>query len=199
MRIFLLRHAESETNERRVWTGQMDSPLSERGAAALAEICSRYDYPSGELLFSSPLRRCIDSLRIVYGRAADYLLPEFLECSLGELEGRGYTNLDDDEHYMAWINGRAACAPGGESFDEFSMRVRDGFLKMAGRCAQRGVSSAVAVLHGNVMRAILSGFVEQSRPHALWEIPNCGGYLFNFMPGVPGPLLYEKNPGFLFE
>lgn len=199
MRIFLLRHTESETNERCVWTGQMDPSLSERGAAMQADICSRYDYPAGELYFSSPLRRCLDSLRIVYGRHADYLLPEFLECSLGELEGKAYTSLDDDEHYLEWINGRAVSVHGGESFDAFSARVRGGFLKMVQICGQRGVSSAVAVLHGNVMRAVLSGFVEPSRPHELWEIPNCGGYLFDFIPGVSGKLPYEKIPSFLFE
>lgn len=199
MRIFLLRHTESETNERRVWTGQMDPPLSERGVALQAEICSRYKYPAGELYFSSPLKRCLDSLRIVYGRSADYVLPEFSECSLGELEGMGYANLDDDEHYLEWINGRTARLTGGESFNEFSARVCDGFLKMAEICGECGVSSAVAVLHGNVMRAILSGFVEPSRPHALWSIPNCGGYLFNFTPGAHGLLPYEKIPSFLFE
>lgn len=176
----------------------MDVGLSRRGVAVQAEIYSRYDYPSGELYFSSPLRRCLDSMRIVYDRYADYTLPEFLECSLGELEGKGYTNLDDDEHYIAWINGRTTRAGGGESFDEFTARVRAGFLKMSAICGECGVSNVVAVLHGNVMRAILSGFVEPSRPHPLWEIPNCGGYLFDYAADRPVPLPYEKIPRFLF-
>lgn len=198
MRFFLLRHTESVANERRVWTGQMDMGLSERGAAAQAAICSRCDYPAGELYFSSPLKRCLDSLRIVYGREADYSLPEFGECSLGELEGKGYTSLDDDPDYIAWIKKPGTPVRGGESFDAFTARARSGFLRMARICGERGVSSAVAVLHGNVMRAILSGFVEPARPHRLWEIPNCGGYLFDYAPDAPLPLPYEKIPGFLF-
>lgn len=198
MKFFLLRHAESEANERCVWTGQMDPGLSGRGVALQADICSRYRYPAGELYFSSPLRRCLDSLRIVYDRYADYTLPEFLECSLGELEGREYTNLDDDERYIAWVTGRTTRPGGGESFDEFTARVRAGFLRMAAICEERGASNVVAVLHGNVMRAILSGFIEPSRPHPLWEIPNCGGYLFDYVADLPAPLPYEKIPGFLF-
>lgn len=198
MRFFLLRHTESVTNELRVWTGQMDTGLSERGAALLAELCSRCDYPTGELYFSSPLKRCLDSLRIVYGREADYSLPEFGECALGELEGRGYTNLDDDPDYIAWIKEPETPVRGGESFNAFTRRARSGFLRMARICEERGVSSAVAVLHGNVMRAILCGFVEPARPHRLWEIPNCGGYLFDYAPGARPPLPYETIPGFLF-
>lgn len=198
MRFFLLRHTESVANELRVWTGQMDMGLSERGAALQAALCSRFDYPAGELYFSSPLKRCLDSLRIVYGREADYSLSEFGECSLGELEGRGYTNLDDDPDYMAWIKEPGTPVRGGESFNAFTARARGGFLRMARICRERGAASAVAVLHGNVMRAILSGFVEPSRPHRLWEIPNCGGYLFDYGPDARPPLPYEKIPGFLF-
>lgn len=198
MRFFLLRHTESVANERRVWTGRMDLGLSKRGAAALAELCSRYSYPEGELYFSSPLKRCLDSLRIVYGRTADYSLPELEECSLGELEGNGYTSLDDDPDYIAWIKKPEMPVRGGESFDEFTSRARRGFLRMAWICGDKGVSSAVAVLHGNVMRAILSGFVDPRVPHPLWEIPNCGGYLFDYGPDMPVPLPYEKIPGFLF-
>jgi len=199
LRFFLLRHARSVSNERYVWTGQTDSELSHSGAGRQLEICSRCEYPKGGLYFSSPLKRCASSLEIVYGRTADYFLPEFMECSLGTLEGKKYTNLDDDANYLRWIGAPDFGEFGGESFNEFTGRVRRGFLKMAGICDREGISSAVAVLHGNVMRAILHRFVDSSRPHCFWDIPNCGGYLFDFVEGAQKPPLYEKLPGFLFR
>lgn len=199
MRIFLQRHAESIANELGVWTGQSNPGLSERGVAAQLAHCSRFDYPKGDIYFSSPLRRCLDSLAIVHGRSANLcVLPEFIECSLGSLEGKKYTNLNDDTNYISWVKKPDSRPHGGESFNEFTSRARSGFLMMIKIAAEHGAQSVVAVLHGNVMRAVLHGFVDSSLPHPRWEIPNCGGYLFEFERLSP-PLLYEKIPGFLFD
>lgn len=198
MRVYLLRHAESVTNERGVWTGQSDVRLSKRGADALLSVRARFNYPKGDIYFSSPLRRCLDTLEIVYDRPADYKLSEFMECSLGSLEGKKYTSLDDDVNYTSWIEKPDSLIHGGESFSKFTSRVREGFLKMIKISAKEGVLSVVAVLHGNVMRAILCGFVDSYIPHQSWEIPNCGGYFFEYEECLSGCLKYEKIPSFLF-
>lgn len=199
MRLLLLRHARSVTNERRVWTGQSDTELSPEGIAEQLEVCSRYDYPQCDLYFSSPLRRCAASLEIIYGQKADRFLPELMECSLGSLEGKIYSSLDNDENYLAWIRQPELCSHGGESFNVFTARARAGFLKMVEICHASSASSTCAVMHGNVMRAILSGFVDPSVPHFTWEIPNGGGYLFDFEKALPEPRVYKKIPEFLFR
>lgn len=199
MKLFLLRHARSAANERQVWTGQSDPELSPEGIAEQLEACSRYDYPQCGIYFASPLKRCTASLEIVYGRKADRLLTELMECSLGSLEGKRYSNLDDDVNYLSWIKQPELCPHGGESFSGFTARARAGFRKMVEICVSERAASACAVLHGNVMRAILSGFVDQSLPHFAWEIPNCGGYLFDFDKTLEKPLSYEKIPAFLFR
>lgn len=199
MKVFLLRHARSAANERRVWTGQTDIALSKSGIAEQLSVCARYAYPRGDLYFSSPLSRCFTSLELVYGRPADYLLPEFMECALGSLEGTQYTSLDDDVNYIDWINEPALRLNGGESFNEFTSRVCRGFLKVIAISEAAGTRSAAAVLHGNVMRAILHSFVDSSVPHQLWQIPNCGGYLFEYGGNSPLSLSYERVPGFLFH
>lgn len=201
MRVFLLRHGRTAANDSRVWTGRRDFGLSAEGAEEIKMICLRCDYPRGDIYFSSPLRRCAESMEIVYGRPADYSLPEFMECSLGSLEGKKYTNLDDDRDYISWIKNPDLSRHGGESFGQFTFRVRAGFLKMMEISERAGVKNVTAVLHGNVMRAILHGFVDVTLAHQSWKIPNCGGYLFDFedtSSSCPGLLQYEKIPEFLF-
>ena len=103
MKIYLIRHALSIANSLKIWTGQMDVDLSAAGIAEQRALSKRFQYPSADIYVSSPLLRCTHSLKLLYGRDADILMPEFMECSLGILEGKSYTNLNDDDNYLAWL------------------------------------------------------------------------------------------------
>ena len=188
MRIYLIRHAQSLANAENVWTGQRDIPLSLQGAAEQRAICARFSYPRAEFYFSSPLKRCTQSLELIYGRAADYLPAALSECSLGILEGRPYTNLDDDPNYTAWLAAPNRPIERGESFNGFTERVCAGFAALLSRCRAAGVSTAAGTMHGNVMRAVL---------HGEWRIPNGGMYILEF-DADDELVSWSAAPGFLF-
>lgn len=198
MRIYMIRHAQSTANSMKVWTGQTNAGLSDEGAAALRAICARYDYPRCDLYFSSPLRRCTESMEIIYGRAADFELAELAECDMGELAGVPYTSLDDDPNYFAWIGKPEETPPWkGESFGDFRRRAERGFLRILEICRERGAESAAAVMHGDVMRAALHRFADPTVGHWDWKIPNGGVYALEC--GADGRALScEKLPEFLF-
>ncbi|MCD7953837.1 MAG: histidine phosphatase family protein [Synergistaceae bacterium] len=197
MRIYLIRHAQSLANAENVWTGQRDIPLSPQGVAEQREICARFSYPRAEFYFSSPLKRCTQSLELIYGRAADYLPAALSECSLGILEGRPYTNLDDDPNYTAWLAAPDRPIERGESFNGFTERVCAGFAALLSRCRAAGVSTAAGMMHGNVMRAVLHRFADKNIPHGEWRIPNGGMYILEF--NAEGELIsWSTAPGFLF-
>ena len=182
----------------KVWTGQTNAGLSEAGAAALRAVCARFDYPRCDLYFSSPLRRCTESMEIIYGHAADYELSELAECDMGELAGAPYTSLDDDPNYLAWIGSPEQMPPWrGESFGDFRRRAEEGFLKILEICRGRGAESAAAVMHGDVMRAVLHRFADAAVPHDAWKIPNGGAYMLE--SGGDGRVArFETLPDFLF-
>lgn len=179
MKIYLIRHAESTANALHIWTGQTDADLSDRGIAEQKALCGRFAYPNADLYVSSPLLRCTHSMRIIYGREPDILLPDFMECSLGILEGRKYTNLNDDENYTDWLNNPEIPISGGESFGNFSRRAASGFTKVTRLMCERKAESAAVMLHGNVMRAILHAHADREIPHSRWKIPNGGVYELN--------------------
>ncbi len=180
MKICLIRHAQSLANAANVWTGQRDIPLSPQGAEEQREICARFSYPGAELYFSSPLLRCTQSLEIIYGRSPDYISAAFSECSLGILEGKQYTNLDSDPNYIAWTTYPERPIENGESFNDFTERVCDGFEKLLMCLKSNKMSSAAGTMHGNVMRAILHRFADPGIPHGHWRIPNGGMYILDF-------------------
>lgn len=198
MKVYLIRHALSVSNDLRRWTGQNDVDLSERGVREQREICARFEYPAADLYFSSPLLRCTHSLHLIYGRGADYLLPEFLECSLGLLEGKPYTNLDDDPNYLAWITEPDKAVPRGESFNDFKKRCANGFLRLLEIAKANGAESVVSMMHGNVMRAVLHRFADAAVPHDAWRIPNGGAYCLEADADKRAVTGWSCAPKFLF-
>lgn len=199
MKIFLLRHAKSVNNDANVWTGRIDADLSEQGIAEQNELCARFEYPRADAYFSSPLLRCTRSFKLIYGDTPYRKVPELTECALGCLEGKPYTNLNDDPFYLKWLREPENPFHGGESFSEFTLRSRSGFIKTVADCEAKKVSSAVIMTHGNVMRAVLCGFVDPEIPHDKWSIPNGGGYLFEFTSLSEPPVEFKCLPEFLFD
>lgn len=176
MKIYLIRHAQSVTNECMIWTGQTDAKLSESGVKEIERVVALFKYPEAELYCSSPMLRCTHTLELIYGRKADILLPNLTECSLGALEGTPYVNLTDDPIYQKWISKPDIPAPGGESFNTFRKRCEGGLQKALGILKERGAASAIIMTHGNVIRAVLCRFADRDVPPGDWKIPNIGGY-----------------------
>ena len=196
--IFLIRHAKSLSNASNVWTGQRDVPLSPEGEREQRRLCGRFCYPRAELYFSSPLARCTQSFEIIYGRQALRLLPSLCECSLGVLEGEPYTNLDDDPKYCAWLAAPELPLSGGESFNDFTRRACSGFEELLAEVLAAGIQSAAGVMHGNVMRALLHRFADESIAHGAWQIPNGGMYELSF-DAAGRCRKWRAAPGFLFS
>ena len=72
MWIDLVRHGMTRGNEERRYIGITDEPLSERGRK-LAEQCM-YEMP--EIVFSSPLKRCVETAEILYPDQDIYIIEE---------------------------------------------------------------------------------------------------------------------------
>jgi len=197
LKIYLIRHAQSLANAENVWTGQRDVHLSPFGMAEQRGICSCFSYPSAELYFSSPLLRCTESLEIIYNRSPDYISADFSECSLGILEGKPYTNLDNDPNYIRWKSFPEKPVEKGESFNCFTERVCRGFKKLLLHLKSNEISTASGMMHGNVMRAVLHHFADPGIPHERWPIPNGGMYILKF-ESVEGLCSWSTAPEFLF-
>ena len=65
MRVWMIRHGESETNKNGLWTGWLDAPLTEEGkrdAALASEFVSRVSF---DKIYSSDLLRAKSTAEIV--------------------------------------------------------------------------------------------------------------------------------------
>ncbi len=90
MRVFLIRHGETEHNVEGGITGQLDIPLNEYGVEQAEKLAERLKNENFDAAYSSDLERTYKTTKIVSGR--QNLHPEefkeFREMDFGTVEGK---------------------------------------------------------------------------------------------------------------
>lgn len=173
MIVCLLRHGRTEANDRHLYCGSTDLPLSDRGRRDLAALRARGIYPEleGIEVIISGLRRTAETFQILYGDAPARICAEFREIDFGAFEMHSYDQLKALPEYQAWIGDAAgdAAPPGGESANHFRDRV------IAAADALR--RDSLIVCHGGVIAALMAHwFSEENRHMYAWQ-PDFGcGY-----------------------
>lgn len=149
----MLRHGISVANERRIYSGTMDVPLSAKGEQDL--LARRARVPQASAFFTSGMRRARQTLRLLYGDVDALSIPALAERNCGIFEGHSHDDLCAHEpRYRAWLEGDAdgAPCPGGESRAVFTARILSGWEELL-RHDWQGL--AVLVTHGGVMSMLL--------------------------------------------
>lgn len=177
MKLILIRHGKTEANEKHLYCGSTDLPLSENGKAELTERKSAVEYPSieGFRILTSGMRRCEETLSILYGDIPHETDPAFREMNFGAFEMRSYEEMKNDPDYIAWITGdnEANVTPGGESGNRMTERVINGLNRLI-----EEDRDTLLVTHGGVIAAIMAYlFAEEGRNRYEWQPKPGGGYL----------------------
>ena len=64
--IHLIRHGITKANEDGIYAGITDYSLSELGVDSIRKLIKEYKYPDTSILYTSPLKRCIQTCEIIY-------------------------------------------------------------------------------------------------------------------------------------
>lgn len=171
MRILLLRHGITEANEKHLYCGSTDLPLSPAGRAALR----RQEMPApGTRFITSGMRRCNETLEALFGTVPYEIEPDFREIDFGDFEMKSYEMLKDDPAYQAWLTGdnEKNVPPNGESGEHMTRRALAAFARV-----QKAGRDAVIVTHGGVVAAIMAHLFPEGKNRYEWQSPNGGGYV----------------------
>ncbi|MBQ8964780.1 MAG: histidine phosphatase family protein [Clostridia bacterium] len=182
--LVLLRHGMTEANERRIYCGSTDLPLSDDGRAMAREIAAQRPLPACELYVTSGMVRADETLEILTGHKADRVMPAFSEMDFGRFEMLGYETLRHDPDYQRWINdtGGGVPCPGGESTGAFRQRVRSGGNELL----EMQWKTALVVCHGGVIVNLMEGwFPLEARGFYEWQPAACKGWRVLFDHGLP--------------
>jgi len=173
MKLSVIRHGVTEANEKKLYCGITDVPLSEHARLYLKELKKIIVYPVADMYITSGLTRTTETLKILYDREPDVIIEEFRELNHGDFEMKSYNELKDNPDYQRWIGDiyNEAC-PNGESGEALHIRVKTGLDKLLGLNAK----SIVVICHGGVIVSIMERMFPGQRNFYEWQPENGRGY-----------------------
>ncbi|MGN0482039.1 MAG: histidine phosphatase family protein [Lachnospiraceae bacterium] len=174
--ILLFRHGETTENQAHAYLGRTDVSLSEKGKTELQKRRQEGLYPEADILFCSPMKRCLQSAAILYPGKEIHEIEEWKEIDFGRFEGKTYQDLTNDDAYQVWIDSNGTLPfPEGESRTDFIARCKKGWEKMVSQIPTQA-SRVVCMVHGGTIMALLS--LLDGGEYFSYSSKNAEGYRF---------------------
>ncbi len=158
-RISLLRHGTTEANEKGIYIGKTDMPLSDKGAAELCAKMDEYDYPTVHRVYSSPLKRCTETADILFPATEMCIVDDLRELDMGIFENKPASELVNREDYREWLKGgQDNRPPGGESLEELTARTYKAIHEIITDMMNDGITHSAVITHAGLISNMLSCF-----------------------------------------
>ena len=180
MKIWMIRHGMTAGNQEQRYVGITDEPLCEEGRQQIqAKKQMRMQDNDVVTVYVSPMRRCLETAKILFPSANQKVIEGLKECRFGEFEYRNYQELNGNPDYQAWIDsGGIIGFPGGENQDEFCSRVQNAFRQMVlEQMIPEAQEDTAMVVHGGTIMAILSKWAVPHADYFHWQVKNGCGYV----------------------
>ena len=129
VKLWLVRHGETEANVAGLYSGHAPTPLTERGMMQARTLGQLLQAVTFDRVLCSELERTHITADLLLGtrHIPRQIVPELNEMFFGDWEMRHHRDLqlEDAENYAAWCADWQHAAPtNGESFQHFAHRVR---------------------------------------------------------------------------
>ena len=181
--IHLIRHGITEGNLLGQYVGSTDMPLCYEGIKNLQNLSENFEYPRAEVFYISPLKRCSETLELLYPEVQPKIVESLKECDFGYFEGKNVTELKEDKIFKEWIeNGGVDAPPNGESGADFQKRCCDAFEKIVEELMKSGITSSVIIAHGGTIMSIVTAFGLPQANFYDWMMGNGKGYTVRITP-----------------
>ena len=182
-RLYLIRHSLTEGNERKLYYGATDLPLTEAGRALCQSLRGTYVLREPVDFATSGMLRAEETLRLIFGDIPHEIIRDLREAEMGEFEMHSYEELKDNPNYQAWLSDAtgAFVIPGGESNAAVMRRVSECIARLIHR-----EHDLFVVCHGGVIGcAMTSCFPNSGKSFYDWIPHACRGFAIDFQDGQP--------------
>lgn len=154
MKLYIMRHGETDANRQRILQGHIDNPLNKNGQKQASQVGAELCKITFGEIFSSPLMRAKETGELATGVSlTDFVIDDrLIEISFGELEGMCIDDIP--EKIKDFFRNPSAYQPpeGGESFDELIERVKSFLDEIKGKYPDQYV---LVVSHGAAIHAMM--------------------------------------------
>lgn len=165
MKIYFVRHGETEWNVKKIFQGIKNSPLTELGREQARKLKLKLNNFDFDYFYSSPLGRAKETLQILTEDRKNIALKEieyFREIDMGDMEGVPRDDFEKKypkEFHNFWYNGKEydPIAYKGENFQGVMDRVKKGLEFLVKN--HKSTDKILLVSHGVALEATFA-FIE---------------------------------------
>ena len=179
LKIIMLRHGKTEGNSLGKYIGVTDEDLMPTETKALENL----RFPSVDGVYSSPMKRCLQTAGILFPALKPTVFPELSECDFGRFEGKTYQELIGDPVYQSWVeSGEIEAFPGGEKRTDFQARCIRGLEKTIAHAVKKRWGSIAMVVHGGTIMSLLDAYGFPEQDYNRWHVGNGEGFVLRMAP-----------------
>lgn len=170
MRLWLVRHGETEANVAGLYSGHAPTPLTERGIAQAQSLSGLLRNVPFDNVLCSELERARHTTQLILAEREVPLrvMPELNEMFFGDWEMRHHRDLarEDAENYAVWCNDWQNATPtNGEGFQAFSQRVERFIARLAD---YKDSQNLLVVSHQGVLSVLMARLLSMPAA-AMWH------------------------------
>lgn len=159
--LVLVRHGESEWNQKGLWTGWTDIPLTEHGHEQAREAGNNLTDINFDIAFTSTLSRAKQTLdeikQVLHQNIPTTEAAELKERDYGDLTGKNKWDIEKQygtEQFMKWRRSWDSPVPGGETLKDVYNRVLPYYYSEI-EPRLREEKNVLITAHGNSLRALI--------------------------------------------
>lgn len=173
MKIYLVRHGETQWNIERKLQGSCNSPLTNKGVMDVKLLEDRLNKIDIDIIYSSTSKRAIDTSNIIkVKRNIEIVLEKNInEMSVGNWQGETWDEIkvkNPTEYYNYWTAPQLYYGKnGGENFKQVQERAVSFIERII---KDKKYKNIIIVSHGVTVKSIITHY--QKKPiDLLWEAP----------------------------
>lgn len=162
MKVYVVRHGETELNKKHVLQGNSDSPLTQRGILGAEKIKDALQDIPFDQVISSNLGRAVKTAEIIAGEEYPIIQDQNVaEMSFGNWQGKTQDEICINEeiakNYISYFKEPEKYQPieGAESFEEIVNRAKVFLEKMKKLESSSPNGNVLLVTHGAFIKALI--------------------------------------------
>ncbi|MGL4791007.1 MAG: histidine phosphatase family protein [Anaerotignaceae bacterium] len=162
IRLYLIRHGETDWNKEGRFQGWTDIELSQEGTRQAELLGERFKNIHIDELYSSPLKRAVDTAKPIANATGLEIKTneKFKEINFGTWEGMTAVEIAKEYGgaFEDFINKPETCTfPGDTSFELVTQRLKEGMAEILG---DKDNMNIAIVSHGGIVRLLVKHLVE---------------------------------------
>ena len=157
MKIYFLRHGETDGNKDKILQGRIDNSLNDNGKIQAMNARKEIDGLVFDAVYTSPLKRAVETAIIASGLGEEELIKDtkLVEISFGDLEGKMVTGANKEMVNFFWNPDAYVPVNNAESYDSMLNRAKEFLSEIGERYKNVPDSNILVVSHGALIHGMI--------------------------------------------